>query len=81
MEIIFGRGAFTDNFPLFGYNLEDYDAPFMEKVGLFEELNTMERVTWSGRFRSSLDNAEGVSSAAVHSRSATKYWRYTRRPA
>ncbi|AYM14713.1 MULTISPECIES: LLM class flavin-dependent oxidoreductase [Agrobacterium] len=58
VEIIFGRGAFTDNFPLFGCNLEDYDALFMEKVGLFEELNTKERVSWSGHFRSSLDNAE-----------------------
>jgi len=58
VEIIFGRGAFTDNFPLFGYDLEDYDALFSEKLGLFGELNAKERVTWSGRFRPPLDNAE-----------------------
>ncbi|MDB6060738.1 MAG: hypothetical protein JWM78_841 [Verrucomicrobiaceae bacterium] len=58
VEIIFGRGAFTDNFPLFGYDLEDYDALFVEKLALFAELNENERVSWSGRFRSALQNAE-----------------------
>ncbi len=58
VEIVFGRGAFTDNFPLFGYSLDDYDALFAEKVSLFAELNAHERVTWSGRFRSSLEDAE-----------------------
>jgi alkanesulfonate monooxygenase SsuD/methylene tetrahydromethanopterin reductase-like flavin-dependent oxidoreductase (luciferase family) len=58
VEIIFGRGAFTDNFPLFGADLKDYDALFAEKLGLFAELNTRERVTWSGRFRSALVDAE-----------------------
>ena len=58
VEIIFGRGAFTDNFPLFGYDLDDYDALFMEKLDLFAELNAHERVTWSGRFRPALKNAE-----------------------
>jgi alkanesulfonate monooxygenase SsuD/methylene tetrahydromethanopterin reductase-like flavin-dependent oxidoreductase (luciferase family) len=58
VEIIFGRGAFTDNFPLFGYDLNDYDALFVEKIGLFAQLNKHERVTWSGRFRAALDNAE-----------------------
>ena len=58
VEIIFGRGAFTDNFPLFGYDLKDYDALFVEKLGLFAELNAHERVTWSGRFRPPLNNAE-----------------------
>jgi alkanesulfonate monooxygenase SsuD/methylene tetrahydromethanopterin reductase-like flavin-dependent oxidoreductase (luciferase family) len=58
IEIIFGRGAFTDNFPLFGFGLDDYDALFVEKVALFAELNGNERVTWSGQFRSELRNAE-----------------------
>jgi len=58
VEIIFGRGAFTDNFPLFGLDLKDYDALFAEKFGLFAELNDDERVTWSGRFRPALADAE-----------------------
>jgi alkanesulfonate monooxygenase SsuD/methylene tetrahydromethanopterin reductase-like flavin-dependent oxidoreductase (luciferase family) len=58
VEIIFGRGAFTDNFPLFGFDTNDYDALFMEKLGLFAELNANERVTWKGQFRPPLSNAE-----------------------
>jgi alkanesulfonate monooxygenase SsuD/methylene tetrahydromethanopterin reductase-like flavin-dependent oxidoreductase (luciferase family) len=58
IEIIFGRGAFLDNFPLFGLALDDYDALFVEKLGLFALLNAQERVTWSGRFRAPLNDAE-----------------------
>lgn len=58
VEIIFGRGAFTDNFPLFGFDLKDYDALFAEKLGLFAELNGSDHVTWRGRFRAALNNAE-----------------------
>jgi alkanesulfonate monooxygenase SsuD/methylene tetrahydromethanopterin reductase-like flavin-dependent oxidoreductase (luciferase family) len=58
VEIIFGRGAFTDNFPLFGYDLNDYDALFSEKLALFAELNAGDHVTWSGKFRPALRNAE-----------------------
>ena len=58
VEVIFGRGAFTDNFPLFGFELKDYDALFLEKVKLFAELNAHERVSWSGRFRARLVDAE-----------------------
>jgi alkanesulfonate monooxygenase SsuD/methylene tetrahydromethanopterin reductase-like flavin-dependent oxidoreductase (luciferase family) len=58
VELIFGRGAFTDNFPLFGYDLKDYDALFSEKLGLFARLNAQERVTWSGKFRPALEAAE-----------------------
>lgn len=58
VEIIFGRGAFTDNFPLFGFDMKDYDALFAEKLQLFELLNANERVTWSGRFRPPLQDAE-----------------------
>ncbi len=58
VEIIFGRGAFNDNFPLFGYDMKDYDALFAEKLGLFAQLNGSDRVTWSGKFRPALNNAE-----------------------
>jgi alkanesulfonate monooxygenase SsuD/methylene tetrahydromethanopterin reductase-like flavin-dependent oxidoreductase (luciferase family) len=58
VEIIFGRGAFLDNFPLFGYDLKDYDELFAEKLGLFAMLNAQARVTWSGRFRAPLHEAE-----------------------
>lgn len=58
VEIIFGRGAFTDNFPLFGYELKDYDALFGEKLELFGALNEADRVSWSGHFRPTLHNAE-----------------------
>ncbi|SDF49767.1 Flavin-dependent oxidoreductase, luciferase family (includes alkanesulfonate monooxygenase SsuD and methylene tetrahydromethanopterin reductase) [Mucilaginibacter pineti] len=58
IELIFGRGAFTDNFSLFGFDTKDYDALFMEKLKLFEQLNTSEQVSWQGRFRAPLDHAE-----------------------
>jgi probable LLM family oxidoreductase len=54
-EIIAGRGSFTESFPLFGYDLEDYDDLFAEKLGLLLALRENERVRWSGRFRSALD--------------------------
>ncbi len=50
-EIIAGRGSFTESFPLFGLNLEDYDDLFVEKLGLLLALRDHERVTWEGRFR------------------------------
>lgn len=58
VEIMFGRGAFNDNFPLFGFDMQDYDALFDEKLKLFELLNSNERVSWSGAFRPPLRNAE-----------------------
>jgi len=57
-EIIVGRGAFTESFPLFGYDLADYDEVFAEKLELLLQLNDAERVTWQGRFRSPLNDAE-----------------------
>lgn len=53
-EIIAGRGSFTESFPLFGYDLADYDPLFAEKLDLLLALRGAERVTWSGRFRSAL---------------------------
>lgn len=57
-EIMAGRGAFIESFPLFGYDINDYDALFSENIDLFLKLNENERITWNGRFRSSLKNAE-----------------------
>jgi probable LLM family oxidoreductase len=56
-EIIAGRGAFTESFPLFGYDLADYDDVFAEKLELLIKLNGAERVTWQGRFRPLLHDA------------------------
>ena len=58
-EIMAGRGSFTESFPLFGYDLEDYDDLFAEKLELLLELRSSERVTWSGRHRAPLDD-QGV---------------------
>jgi probable LLM family oxidoreductase len=57
-EIIAGRGAFIESFPLFGYDVNQYDELFEEHIELFLKLNAEERVTWSGRFRSHLQAAE-----------------------
>jgi probable LLM family oxidoreductase len=56
-EIIAGRGVFTESFPLFGYDLADYDDLFAEKLDLLLKLNAAERVTWQGRFRTPLNDA------------------------
>jgi probable LLM family oxidoreductase len=50
-EIMAGRGSFIESFPLFGYDLKDYDALFAEKLDLLLKLRAGERVTWSGRYR------------------------------
>jgi probable LLM family oxidoreductase len=56
-EITAGRGAYTESFPLFGYDLADYDHLFEEKLDLLLQLNRDEHVTWSGRHRAPLDGA------------------------
>ena len=56
-EITAGRGAYTESYPLFGYDLGDYDELFEEKLDLLLQLNRHERVTWSGRHRSPLVDA------------------------
>jgi len=50
-EIMAGRGSFIESFPLFGYDLDDYDELFAEKLDLLLELRAHERVTWSGSHR------------------------------
>ncbi|NOU98683.1 LLM class flavin-dependent oxidoreductase [Paenibacillus planticolens] len=57
-EIMAGRGAYIESFPLFGYNLENCDDLFEENIHLFRELSAHERVTWTGRFRSEFLDAE-----------------------
>ncbi|WP_043654860.1 LLM class flavin-dependent oxidoreductase [Nocardia thailandica] len=56
-ELMAGRGSFTESFPLFGYDLADYDALFEEKLALLLHLREEEPVTWSGRFRAPLREA------------------------
>ncbi|ASA24226.1 LLM class flavin-dependent oxidoreductase [Paenibacillus donghaensis] len=57
-EIIAGRGAFVESFPLFGYEIDDYHRLFAENIDLLLELNRNEVMNWSGAFRSPLKNAE-----------------------
>jgi probable LLM family oxidoreductase len=54
-EIMAGRGAFIESFPLFGYDLNDYDSLFVEKLDLLLKLRRSEFVSWSGRHRSTLE--------------------------
>ena len=53
-EIMAGRGSFTESFPLYGFDLDDYDELFAEKLKLLLALRASERVTWSGRHRAAL---------------------------
>lgn len=55
-EIMAGRGSFIESFPLFGYDLNDYNELFAEKLQLLIKLRESEQVTWSGSFRSAIDN-------------------------
>ena len=57
-EIVAGRGAYIESFALFGADMADYDALFAEKLDLLVKLNESERVTWQGRFRTALDDAQ-----------------------
>lgn len=54
-EIMAGRGSFIESFPLFGYDLHDYDSLFSEKLDLLLKLRESEKITWSGKHRASLD--------------------------
>jgi probable LLM family oxidoreductase len=55
-EIMAGRGSFIESFPLFGFDLDDYDELFAEKLQLLLEIRRSERVTWSGEFRAPLND-------------------------
>jgi probable LLM family oxidoreductase len=54
-EIMAGRGSFIESFPLFGYDLHDYDELFAEKLGLLLRIRESEHVTWSGKHRPPID--------------------------
>lgn len=54
-EVTVGRGSFTESFPLFGYDLEDYDSLFEEKLELLLKLRDAEVVSWQGRHRPAID--------------------------
>jgi probable LLM family oxidoreductase len=56
-EIMAGRGSFVESFPLFGYDLEDYDDLFAEKLQLLLEIRKSPHVTWSGKHRAPLEDA------------------------
>ena len=55
-EIMAGRGSFTESFPLFGQDLEDYDALFAEKLDLLLRVRESERVIWRGRHRPDIED-------------------------
>ncbi|HEX5216403.1 MAG TPA: LLM class flavin-dependent oxidoreductase [Vicinamibacterales bacterium] len=55
-EVILGRGSFTESYPLFGFDLNDYDELFEERLDIFAKLLDNAPVTWSGRTRATLTN-------------------------
>jgi probable LLM family oxidoreductase len=55
-ELMAGRGSFIESFPLFGYNLQDYDTLFEEKLELLLKINSNTRITWKGKFRAPLND-------------------------
>ncbi|WP_102693887.1 LLM class flavin-dependent oxidoreductase [Rummeliibacillus pycnus] len=63
-EIMAGRGSFIESFPLFGYDLQDYDELFDEKLDLLLKIRESEKVTWSGKHRPAINN-RGVYPRAV----------------
>ena len=59
IDLVVGRGSFTEAFPLFGLDLGDYDSLFSEKLDLLLKIRDNERVTWSGQHRPRL-TGQGV---------------------
>ncbi|RZK56957.1 MAG: LLM class flavin-dependent oxidoreductase [Pedobacter sp.] len=57
-ELMAGRGSFIESFPLFGYNLQDYDELYEEKLELLLKINKEQKITWKGKFRPALNNQE-----------------------
>ena len=55
-KIMAGRGSFIESFPLFGYDLDDYDELFAEKLDLLIRLNENEKIYWSGKHRPAINN-------------------------
>ncbi|HEY8402401.1 MAG TPA: LLM class flavin-dependent oxidoreductase, partial [Cytophagaceae bacterium] len=59
-EIMAGRGSFIETYPLFGYELNDYDALFSEKLEMLLHINENEVISWKGKMRPSINKAMGV---------------------
>jgi len=57
-EVMLGRGSFTESFPLFGFDLKDYEVLFEEKIDLFHKLLDEKPVTWQGSTRAALQDAD-----------------------
>lgn len=57
-EVILGRGSFTESFPLFGFDMADYEVLFDEKIEIFSRLLTEKPVTWEGTTRAALHEAD-----------------------
>ena len=55
-EMVAGRGSFSEAFPLFGFNFQDYDALFVEKLNLLLQIRDNEVINWKGQFRAPLEN-------------------------
>lgn len=55
-EMIAGRGSFIESYPLFGFDLDDYDELFSEKLAMFMQINKQEVVSWKGKFRAPIMN-------------------------
>ena len=55
VEMVVGRGSFSESFPLFGFQFEEYDALFKEKLELLLQIRDSEVITWSGKYRTSLN--------------------------
>lgn len=57
-ELTVGRGSFIESFPLYGYNLNDYEALFEEKLDLLVRINQQNPITWKGKYRAALNNQQ-----------------------
>ncbi|GAL87150.1 luciferase [Sporocytophaga myxococcoides] len=70
-EITAGRGSFIESFPIYGFDLKDYNDLFEEKLDLLLKINTQNPISWKGKYRTSLNNQE-VLPRAVNDR--LKIW-------
>lgn len=57
-ELMAGRGSFIESFPLYGFNLQDYDELYEEKLELLLKINNIDKISWKGKFRPELVNQE-----------------------
>ena len=78
-EIMAGRGSFVESFPLFGYDLDDYDELFAEKLDLLLQIRESLRVTWSGKHRAAARTTRSCGRAPCRTRCRCG-WRSAARP-